>query len=67
VNLSDAFELRQADRDVPVIEVETPGEVTDGARRVLGEKADDARLVVPPSTSGGCAPGTRAPRRRSPH
>ena len=59
-------ELGQAGRDV-FDEVQGPGEITDGASRVSGEEADDARLAIALSAASECASGARAPRSRTPY
>jgi hypothetical protein len=66
-DFSGGGELRESGRDVLGIEVEALSDITDGAPRVVSEKADDARLRVAMPVTGRCGPGARAARGRPSH
>jgi hypothetical protein len=61
-----AGELGQASRDVFGIEVQTSGEITDGAAWVIGQEFDDPRFAVRLAAASVSASGARAPRSRTP-
>ena len=66
-DLPGASEVRQANRDLLGIEVQSLSEITDGAPRVVSEEFDDARVAIALSAAGVRASVARATRGRAPN